>query len=110
MPVDIAEGSLNFLQKKGYLRKYKVIPGGEFYCSSPRLEKALTYKEASKFVEVKQYRSEQFGELVEDKASSALARIAFLVLYTYSSKNYREMEIKHYSLNNVLYTEAFLYR
>ena len=110
MPFDIAEGSLDFLRKKGYLRKYKVTPGGEFYCSSPRLEKALTYKEASKFVEVKQYRQEDAGELIEDKASSALARAALLALYIYSAKNYKGIEEKHYTSNNVLYTEAFIYR
>lgn len=110
MPADVAEGSLDFLRKKGYLRKYKVIPGGEFYCSSPRLEKALTYKEASKFVEVKQHRTEDVGELIEDRASSALARTAFVGLYVYSAKHYRGIDEKNYSSNNVLYTEAFIYR
>ena len=110
MPEDIAEGSLDFLRKKGYLRKYKVMPRGEFYCASHRLEKALTYKEASKFVEVKQYRPDDIGELIEDRASSALARAAFLELYIYSARYYREMEEKYYSSNEVLFTEAFLYR
>ncbi len=110
MPADVAEGSLDFLRKKGYLRKYKVIPGGEFYCSSPRLEKALTYKEASKFVGVKQHRTEDVGKLIEDRASSALARTAFVGLYVYSVKHYRGIDAKHYSSNNVLDTEAFIYR
>ncbi len=110
MPFDVAEGSLDFLRRKGYLRKYRIIPGGEFYCASPRLEKALTYKEASRFVEVKQYRSEDLGELIEDRASSALARKALMELYTYCATNYQVTEEKHYSSNEVLYTEAFIYR
>jgi len=107
---DVAEGNLDFLRKKGYLRKYKLMPGGEFYGPSPRLEKALTYKEASKFVEVKQHRPEDMRELIEDRASSALARIAFISLVFYSAQHFIGIEEKNYSISNVLCKEAFIYR
>ncbi|SCP97797.1 ATP-binding protein [Anaerobium acetethylicum] len=105
-----AESSLDFLQKKGYLRKYKLIPGGEFYCSSPRLEKSLTYKDASKFVEVRQLSVDTMGVLIEDKESSATARMAFLNLYINSNRNFIERQVKKQSATNILFAEAFLYR
>lgn len=110
MPLNLAESSLDFLQKKGYLRKYRIIPGGEFYCTSPKLERALTYREASKFVEVKQYQEEEMGEPIEDRASSASARAAFLKLYLYNAKNYKESNIRQYISSSTLYTESFVYR
>ncbi len=110
MSPNIAESSLDFLQKKGYLRKYRVCPGGEFYCCSPRLEKSLTYKEASKFVGVRQLAAGSLGEIVEDKASSASARYAFLQLYTNSAKNYLAGDVKQYTSTSTTMTEAFLYR
>lgn len=110
MPQNIADSSLDFLQKKGYLRKYKLISGGEFYCSSPRLEKSLTYKDASKFVGVRQLSADSLGELVEDKASCAATRLAFLKFYTNSTRNYVESGVKQHTSSNATMTEAFIFR
>lgn len=110
IPRNVAESSLVFLQKKGYLRKYKVMPGGEFYCSSPRLEKSLTYREASKFVGVRQLSANSLGELIEDKASSAAARCAFLNLYINSTRNYAKGGVKQHSSSDIIMTESFLFR
>lgn len=110
MPVDVAELNLDFLQKKGYIRKYKIIPGGEFYCSSPRLEKSLTYKDAAKFVGVRQLHADTMGELIEDKASSASARMSLLKLYTNTVLNHIGAEIKQSSSNNMVMAESFIFR
>ncbi len=110
MPEDVAKLNLAFLQKKGYIRKYKIIPGGEFYCSSPRLEKSLTYKEAAKFVGVRQLHADTMGELIEDKASSASARISLLKLYTNTALNHIGAEIKRCPFCNVVNAESFIYR
>lgn len=110
MPLDVAEGSLDFLQKKGYIRKYRIMPGGEFYCSSPRLEKSLTYKDAAKFAGVRQLHADTMGELIEDTSSSASARVALLRLYTNTALNHIESDIKQSSSNNIVMTEAFAYR
>lgn len=110
MPNDVAEASLDFLQKKGYVRKYKIMPGGEFYCSSPRLEKSLTYKDAAKFAGVRQLHADNIGELIEDTSSSASARMALLKLYTNTALNHIESDIKQSSSNNMVMTEAFAYR
>lgn len=110
MPYDIAKGSLDFLQKKGYIRKYKILPGGEFYCSSPRLMKSLTYKDAAKFIGVRQLHADTIGELIEDNAASASARMSLLKLYTNTALNHIESDIKQSSSNNVVMKEAFIYR
>jgi len=110
MSEDVADMSLDFLQKKGYLRKYRIMPGGEFYCSSPRLEKSLTYKDASKFVGVRQLHTDSMGELIEDTSSSAAVRMAMLKLYTNTANNHIKSEIKQSSSNCIVMTEAFAYR
>lgn len=109
MPANVAENSLDFLQKKGYLRKYRIMPGGEFYCTSPRLEKSLTFKDVSKFVGVRQRIADNMDGLSEDKASSVAARYVFLKLYTNSTKNYIESNVKQHTSSKVTMTESFLF-
>lgn len=109
IPENIAEASMEFLLRKGYLRKYKLNPVGDFYCSTMRLDKALTYKEASKFVEIRQHRVEEFGEIIEDRASSAAARVAMLKLYMHDNDGYYENDIKSFSAQNRVFTESFAY-
>ena len=41
---------MNYLLRKGYIRKFTLTPGGSCYCASPRLEKALEFHEAKKYV------------------------------------------------------------
>lgn len=110
MPKDIAEVSLDFLLKKGYLRRYKLIPGGDFFCGSPRLEKSLTYKDASKYIGTRQFKEEDMGIQIEDRASSAAARLALMTLYYNSTENYYEEGIKQFGSTNVVLTESFLFK
>ena len=81
VPLDIAERTLNELQRKGYLRWFALTPGGGFYCASSRFMKALGFKEASKFVGVRQRSANDWGEDIEDKETSAAARIVFSKVY-----------------------------
>lgn len=110
MSLEMAEVNLNFLKNKGYLRKYTIIPGGEFYCSSPRLEKSLVYKEASRLVGVKQRTMSQIAELIEDKASSATARLAYLNMYNLNARVIVADKIAKITSSSVFYTEAFIYK
>ena len=109
MPFDVAENSLYFLIKKGYLRKYKVTPGGEFYCASPRLDRALEFKDASRSVGVKQRNHDQREELLEDLVSSAATRVAFLKLFTISVNNYK-LHHDSFISQNAIFSEAFIYK
>ncbi len=102
-----AEGCLDFLLKRGYLRRYRVMPGGEFYCPSPRLEKALTYREAAKAVGVKQHQNDFADEYVEDMASCAATRVALLKLFTLFIKSYQQENYRSYSVCGNLMDESF---
>ncbi len=110
MPKDIALSTLEFLIRKGYLRKYSLLGEGEFYCATPRLDRALTFKEASKFAEVKQKRPEEIGELIEDKASSAYSRLVNLRLYIFNVKWLIQNEFKQYFSSNFTTNDSFGYR
>lgn len=108
IPENILESSLEFLLRKGYIRKYKLISKGDFYCMSPRLIKALTYKEASKLVDVKQYHLDvESDEPDYDTASMAAARIAYLNLFTYIAQ-YNLNNSRNYQSTNTIMTEAFM--
>ncbi len=110
MPENVIEGSLDFLLKKGYIRRYKLMPRGEFYCMSPRLKKALTYKEASKLVDIKQYHLDSdFDEEDHDTASMAAARIAYLKIFTYVTRLNQE-ENKNFQSTNTILEESFALR
>ena len=75
MPLNIAENTLDFLYRKGYLRRYEIEPHGDFYCVSPKLIKALTLHDAAKLVGVRQRPATEWGENAEVKASSIAARL-----------------------------------
>ena len=110
VPADMAESCLEYLQKRGYLRRYVVMPGGRFYCASPRMEKALRLKEASRFVGVKQRRIEDAQEMLEDKASYAATRVTLMKLYSYGVRNYEEGGVKKYTYTNNLLEESFAFQ
>lgn len=110
IPEKILGSSLDFLLRKGYIRKYKLMSKGEFYCMSPKLIKALTYKEASKLVDVKQYHLDTESDETEyDTASMAAARIAYLNLFTYVAK-YNLNNNRNYQSTHTIMSEAFMLR
>lgn len=97
-----ASASLAYMLKKGYLRKYQLLPSGDtIYFPSSRLHKALTFQEACRFAEVKQRTIESWGTSIDDAAANAAARIAF-------SENYIESAWRFKNKDNVPYTETSL--
>lgn len=67
---------LLYLFNRGYIRKYKIIGKGEFYCSSKRLTKALNYKEVQDYFRIKGFPNKE-DDYLEDKASFAVCRIGY---------------------------------
>lgn len=76
LPDKAIDGCLDYLLKKGLVRKYSVTPGGEFFTVSPRLVKALMSKEASKLVGVRQYDSDKDFTFDNEKASDVVLRVS----------------------------------
>ena len=111
VPVEIADRTLIDLQKKGYLRLYKLTPGGSFYCASPRLMKALSYKEASKYIGVRQKAVEDWGETIEDKATSAAARVAFAKVFADAHIEARtNWPGTRFTTSDATFTDAFCFK
>ena len=77
MSEQLAISSLEYLQKKGYLRKYRLDPWGEFYCASPRLMKSLTYKDVVKMIGIRQSQVEDLKTTIYDKNTSVACRIVY---------------------------------
>ncbi|MDD7284143.1 MAG: hypothetical protein PUG98_09600 [Clostridium sp.] len=110
MSADLASGSLDYLQRKGYLRKYKLSPGGEFYCASPRLIKSLSYRDAAKMIGVNQHTIEKWGQPIEDKASSAACRILYDKLYCDSVQRFMDAGYSSFTESEIILTECFFSR
>lgn len=111
VPVDIADRTLIDLHKKGYLRLYKLTPGGSFYCASQRLMKALSYKEASKYIGVRQKVVEDWGETIEDKATSAAARVAFAKVFADAHIEARtNWPGSRFTTSDATFTDAFCFK
>ncbi len=106
MPRNISEGSLDYLQKKGYLRKYTLMPGGSFYCASPRLMKALTFKNAAKLIGIHSLKIEDWGETIDDKNTSAASRIVSEKLYCDTLQRFFHKGISAAEVTRQVYTEA----
>ena len=68
---EMANITLSYLVRKGYLRKYS-ISLGEIFCASPRLIKAISQKEASKFIGVTQ-NCLSTGEYIEKPTAEIVA-------------------------------------
>ena len=107
VPSEVAISSLSYLLKKGYLRKYSIIPGGEFYCASSRLQTALSYLEASKFAEIKQRSARDWGESIEDNAASVASRVSFANLYVDSFVRLNLHDAKRYTETISTGTDSF---
>lgn len=106
--VDTGKAICDYLQKRGYLRKYRVVPGGEFYCPSPRLIKALSFKEAARFVGARQSSEVSEQQIVEDRAENALTRLALLKLYINSMAHFKTLGAKNSKSRSIISTTSFL--
>ena len=84
MPEDIAQVNMDYLYRKGYLRKCTITPGGSFFCSSPRLKKALSSLDASKFAGVKQRSIHNWPSIDEESVPNISTRVGFCLSHAAS--------------------------
>ena len=110
MSETLVVSSFDYLHKKGYLRKYKLDPWGEFYCASPRLMKALSYKNAAKMIGVRQKQVEDWGSSIDDKNTSAACRVVYEKLYKASVSTFIDAGKTAFTENASIFTEAFFSR
>ena len=108
MPEEVAENTLSYLFKKGYVRKYSITAGGSFYSASTKLMKAISFKESSKLIGVKQRPLEAWGEDIEDTAAGAATRLAFVKLYTDCSCILENHDVYKIAEQSTIGTEEFL--
>ena len=107
VPSNVANSTLAFMLRKGYLRKYSIIPGGEFYCASSRLQTALSFMDASKFAGIKQRPVDDWGKTIDDKASSVASRVSFSKLYVDSVGRLSSMGVKSYTSKIYIAADSF---
>lgn len=108
MPQAVIDTSLEYLLRKGYIRKYELIPGGEIFCASKRLRKAMSYKESSKYIGFHQISSEEWGTPITDKSINAAARIAYIRLLTESASNCYVKDGKTFGETSTFLSSAFV--
>lgn len=94
IPQDIAEFNLDYLYKRGYLRKYTLVPGGEFFCASIRLQKALTQQASSQLLGMNKRPLSDWGEPAEDSASCAATRLAMSNTYELCIERQKNAEVE----------------
>ena len=107
VPETIAESTVSFMLKRGLLRQYSLENGERLYCTSPRLEKALTFADAAKKVDMRQKAIEDWGSRVDPKASSLASRITLSELYRDAVARLTERNVSKYTETNRILTEAF---
>lgn len=107
MPESVAKQAFEYLLRKGYVRKYKVDVWDGIYCSSPKLMKALTYKDAAKMLGMRRRTIESWGEIVEDKNTCALCRIIQEKLYCESLRRFMAQGKTSFTETQSTMTEAF---
>lgn len=111
IPMQIADRNLSDLLKKGFLRRYTLTPGGSFYCASPRYMKAMESKEASKLVGLRQRAMKDWGVDLEDKETSAAARVTFMNLFSDAYNEARNNWTgQRFTSTDATYTDAFCFR
>lgn len=107
MPKEVAENSLSILAKLGYLCRYHIHPGGEFFCASKRLINALSFQEASEYVGVKKRTVESWGSTIADVPSGIAARVCLAELYASSMNRFALCGIKAHTETLSVLTSAF---
>lgn len=110
MPEINAERWLEYIKDEGYLKKYHIPPGNAFYCITMRLNKALSFKEASRFAEVRQHKAGDFCENDLDSLDSTCAKKCILNFAMDSELCIRIKKDKKIKTNNILFENGFIYR
>lgn len=98
------ESSLEYLKNKGYLRKYSIEEIGEFYCISPKAEKAFQTKASRKFLKLKGSFQLSLGEAIEDTVQAVLTRITYTQLL---QKYFETLPYENWSISDTMSTEYF---
>ena len=78
MSEDVASVAFDLLFRKGYLRRY-TLPGGAFYVPSPRLERALQFADACRYIGVRKPKDGFLNRGIDDTPESAAVRLAQIV-------------------------------
>lgn len=108
MPQNIARNALSGMMNKGYLRRYGLKMTGEIYYASPRLIKALTFRDAAKAAGVRQRATEDWGETIDNKATSVAARVVFDRMYCENVKALGSMGLRHSKETCYIQTDSFI--
>lgn len=107
MPEHLADSSVAYMFQRGFLRKF-TVPLGSFYAVSPRLSKALEYKDSYKWTSRKAVHRNDWGESIENNACSITSRLAALDLHISSIKRFTQSHILRYASQLDIMTDAFL--
>ena len=114
-----AEQGLAYLHKKGYLRKFGLQPELRIYLASPRLIRALQFRDACKFADVRQKTFQNWTFEVNRTAAEAAALSCCSELYAAARERLAEAGFQELagegssssdmfccSLYNILHTDA----
>lgn len=101
------EMALDYLQNRGYVRKYGVNDIGSFYCMSPRCIKALQSKDARAFLKLKGMPKTDDGDLVENSLNPVLTRVTYSKLLT---SYLDQLGNKIACISNMIWGETFACR
>lgn len=110
MPDSLVSFSLSDLLKKGYLRKVSFAPDATFYVPSPRLYKAITYKEARKYLGLSAGNMDKEASKEDLSYSAAITRYVFLRQYVAAKDSVdTECTSKQYSTTSSNSDTAFCF-
>lgn len=79
MPESTSGTNLDYLFRKGYLRRYTYDGSQVFYCPSPRLDRAMSFKDAQRRVGIRgRDAKDRFAEVVSENPAIVPLRLTFL--------------------------------
>lgn len=100
---------LDYLFSKGYIDRYELIPGGEFYCGTNRLFHAIACSEPARFIGLKKPRPvSDNGENIEDTSISAAVRLSFLAAHSHCQEYFSDCH--NYTTTSSIGTYSFVVR
>lgn len=103
----VVEQALDYLIKKGYLRKYTISGKGSFYCMTRKCQRAFSSKDASAFLGVNSVAYETEAEIIDDSSSFVVSRIAFAKMLEIDCKL---RNLSTFSIAQIMHKEAFMLR
>ncbi len=110
MQRNFMDSTLDYMYRKGYLRKCELMDIGSFFIASPRLEKALSQQDSRKFAGVHSNIFKGWDERVESNASCALACFMFSKLHADSMFFLKKRKLEDSFRDSLIQPESFLLR